>query len=245
MRAVKDGIKKLFAAVGVDIRRVNPADGNFGWLAPYRIATVIDVGANAGQFAGEIHAILPEAMIYSFEPLPDCFDALGRTMRDVANFRAFPYALGECDADVEMHRSAYSPASSLLPVAQLLKDVYPHAQSTRAETVTVRTLDGVMADLEIVGGLLVKMDVQGTEDKVILGGRETLARTAVVITETSFQELYEGQSLFATIHDQLSPLGFQFAGMLGPQRKNPADGSVLQADAIFVNPARRVGAADG
>jgi len=245
MRAVTDGIKKLFAAMGVDIRRVSPAEGNFGWLGPYRIGTVIDIGANEGQFAREIHAILPEATIYSFEPLQDCCDALRRTMRDVANFRAFPWALGDRDASVEMHRSDFSPSSSLLPMGQLHKDVFPHTQATHAETVTVRTLDGVMADLEVTGGLLVKIDVQGTEDKVILGGRQTLARAAVVITETSFQELYEGQSLFAAIHDLLSPMGFQYAGMLGPQRKNPADGSVLQADAIFVNPSRRGGGADG
>ena len=230
--------------MGVHIRRVNPADGNYGWLAPYRIGTIIDIGANEGQFAREFHGILPKATIYSFEPLEDCCDTLRRTMRDVANFRAFPYALGDRDASVEMHRSEYSPSSSLLPMGQLHKDLYPHTRTTHAETVTVRTLDGVMADLEVAGGLLVKLDVQGTEDKVILGGRETFARAGVVVTETSFQELYEGQSLFGTVHDLLSGMGFQYAGVLGPQRKNPADGSVLQADAIFVNPSRRAGDAD-
>src|SRR5262249_33037058 len=51
------------------------------------ISTVLDVGANTGQFAGEIHAILPDAAIYSFEPL-----LLVEKMSHLPKFRAFDFA---------------------------------------------------------------------------------------------------------------------------------------------------------
>jgi hypothetical protein len=56
------------------------------------------------------------------------------------------------------------------------------------------------------------MDVQGFEDRVIAGGLRTLERASVLWVETSFVELYEGQPLFADIHDRLRDLGFEYRG---------------------------------
>src|SRR5437868_3194933 len=58
------------------------------WFAQQKISTVLDIGANAGQFAFAIHAACPEARIYSFEPLPDCFKRLQERMTGVKNFEA-------------------------------------------------------------------------------------------------------------------------------------------------------------
>ena len=62
-----------------------PAPGLSAKLIPYLLEdmvylTVLDVGANTGQFALEIHKILPQAMIYSFEPLKDCYEQLMHNM---------------------------------------------------------------------------------------------------------------------------------------------------------------------
>jgi FkbM family methyltransferase len=70
------------------------------------IQTVLDVGANTGQFAtAAIHEILPEATIYSFEPLRECYDLLVKNMSYVSKFRAFNFALGSEDTHMGMHRS--------------------------------------------------------------------------------------------------------------------------------------------
>ena len=44
------------------------------WLQAANIRTVVDVGANAGQFSSAIRCFVPEAQIYAFEPLPDCYE---------------------------------------------------------------------------------------------------------------------------------------------------------------------------
>jgi len=236
---VKRAIKKLLALAGLDVRRIDPAEGNWGWLEPFSIRTVVDVGASTGLFVSEIRRPLPQAQIYCFEPLADCCQVLRRRFAGDGRLEAFECALGETDGAVPMHRSEFSYSSSLLPMARLHTDVFPHTAKCRMETVQIRTLDGMMADRSWRENLLVKIDVQGTEDRVIRGGARTIERAAVVIVETSFAELYEGQSLFGAVYDLLRDLGFQYAGPWGRLRRNPADGRVLQADAIFLRPALR------
>src|SRR3954469_17925598 len=54
----------------------------FNWLRNAGIRTVLDIGANTGQFATHIHAILPTAQIYSFEPLAECYRQLSANLGD-------------------------------------------------------------------------------------------------------------------------------------------------------------------
>src|SRR5262249_15508032 len=161
------------------------------WLTQRGIRTVLDVGANIGQFASMIHTILPNVTLYSFEPLEDCFERLVSNMKGVANFRAFPVALGDEDCEQRIHRNEFSQSSSLLPMAELHKRAFPFTTDETEETITVKRLDGVAQNLNICDNLLVKLDVQGYEDKVIAGGYETIARASVLIVETSFRALYQ------------------------------------------------------
>ena len=207
------------------------------WLKTLPVRTVLDIGANDGDFAAEIRDLLPESHIYSFEPLRDAHAALVTRMRGDARFRAFNFALGAEDSRARIHRSSFSPSSSLLPMLDLHTEAWPHTAGGAAEEIEVRRLDSLQFDAE--PELLVKIDVQGFEDKVIEGGRETLARAAYVVTEVSFARLYEGQPLFEDIYRLLSGMGFAYRGSLW-QLADPRDGRPLQADAVFV----RAGAAE-
>jgi FkbM family methyltransferase len=111
------------------------------WLFNANIHTIFDVGANTGQFARAIHEILPEAYIYAFEPLSDCFTALQKAMRHVKHFQAFNTALGEREGKAVFYRSAWSPSSSLRPMGHLHKEYFPHTAQQSQEIVHVRRLD--------------------------------------------------------------------------------------------------------
>ena len=207
------------------------------WLGSLPIRTVFDIGANAGQFAAEIRSLLPEAFIYSFEPLRDAHASLVSRMGGDERFRAFNFALGAEDSRALIHRSKFSPSSSLLPMLELHTAAWPHTGEDATEEIEVRRLDSL--GIEPESELLVKIDVQGFEDAVIAGGRETLARAAYVITEVSFARLYEGQPLYEDIYRLLTAMGFEYRGSLS-QLLDPRDGRPLQADAFF---AREGGAA--
>jgi hypothetical protein len=121
-------------------------------------------------------------------------------------------------------------------MGRLHKEYFPYTAPECQEIVHVRRLDDYADALEIQGDVLVKLDVQGCEDKVIEGGKCLLQRTKILIVETSMVPLYEGQPLFRQIMTMLDRLGFSYYGALS-QFANPIDGSVLQADAIFMRDA--------
>jgi hypothetical protein len=104
----------------------------------------------------------------------------------------------------------------------------------KEEVILIDTLDNVAESLEIEKEILVKVDVQGFEDKVIAGGMKVLKQTKIVIIETSFREIYKSQPLFSDIYQTLvDELGFSYAGSWS-QQKSPIDGSPFQEDSIFI-----------
>jgi FkbM family methyltransferase len=203
------------------------------WFASAGVGTVLDIGAHKGEFASAIAALLPKARIYSFEPLPDCIAALRRTMRRHQRFASFMVALGDRQEATSMWRSEFSESSSLLPMADLHKEVFPWTAGQTAVSVAVEKLDSFLPDLQLEPRVLLKIDVQGLEGKVLAGADQTLELVDYVLVEVSFKTLYEGQSTFQDVYKQLMARRFKFAGIMD-QMDSPKDSTPLQADALFV-----------
>jgi FkbM family methyltransferase len=204
------------------------------WLENYGIKTVIDIGANEGQFAKYINQILPKAMIYSFEPLPDCHEKLLVNSSTIQKFQSFNIALGDCSGKININRSNFSQSSSLLPMKQLHEEAFPFSKGGTTQEIDICRLDEVANQMILEKPILIKMDVQGFEDKVILGGLETIKKADILIVELSLEILYENQLLFDDMHKILTDLGFKYQGNLG-QIHSGVDGKVLQIDGIYVS----------
>jgi FkbM family methyltransferase len=238
--------KGLFQRLGLDVRlarkvraheiRTWEQTQNALWrpfVAHHDIQTVIDVGANAGQFARLIHRICPAAKIFSFEPLPDCRAELEATLAQIPGSKAFPIALGETTGNVSMQQSAFSPCSSLLNGTDQLGNDYPEAAIVNPINVSLERLDDVLTQETLDSDILVKLDVQGYEIPVIRGALQTLGRAALVVVEVCFfRKLYEGQPLFDDIYRTLRDLGFTYMGS-PEQYPQKCDGRIVEADAVF------------
>src|SRR5262249_21391438 len=153
------------------------------------------------QFAEQIHAILPEAAIYSFEPLRECYEQLLRNMGHVPKFRAFNFALGSEATETKIYKAEFTPSSSILRMMELHKQSFPFTTKASLEKIAIKRLDDVTGDLELAKNILIKIDVQGFEDRVIAGGQKTIQMAKLLILETSFEPLYENQPLFDTIYE--------------------------------------------
>ena len=193
----------------------------------------MDIGANLGQFALAARRAFPEATVHCFEPIPDCFATLSRRLGKVPQVALYNMALGDTSGPLSMTRNEFLPSSSVLEMETTHVREFPWTARGSSVVVSVSTLDLALAHVQVPEPVLVKIDVQGAEDRVILGGRATLARAAVVIVEASFEPLYRGQPLFHDIYRLLRAEGFVFQGSLG-QLMSPLDGRVLQNDSIFV-----------
>ncbi len=206
---------------------------NQPWMKTLNLATVLDIGANTGQFAAMLNAILPEARIYSFEPLTDCFERLQTNMRGARNFTAFNIGLGEQFAHLFFERNASTASSSFLTMTEAHKVAFPDTRASQPISVRVERLDDMAAQITIIDPLLIKIDVQGYEDRVLRGGEQTIKRAKLIIIETSFEKLYEGQPLFDDVYRVLIDWGFTYLGSLG-QLSDPRSGRTLQEDSIFM-----------
>lgn len=226
-------IRKILNKTGIDLHRYHPQADRLAWLSELNIKTVFDIGANVGQFATEIRERLPEAKIYSFEPLKECYEKLSATFKNDKNFQAFNYALGESEGSMTMNKSSYTPSSSLRPMADSHKELFPHTKDNIPETIKIRRLDDVFAELKPQAKILIKADAQGYEDKVIAGGMNAFRQASAAIIEASFVPLYDGQPLFDEIYEKMKSLGFSYQGSLH-QKINKKTGEVLFEDAIFI-----------
>ena len=231
METIKNIIRAPLRAIGYDIVRTSKP--NYTWLQELGICTLLDVGANVGQYAMETRAIFPHAQIYSFEPLKNCFQQLNTNMKGDMRFKAFNCALGEKSGEMQIHCNEHTPASSLLELTGVHRKHYPYAVATKPETIRSERLDDVAKHLNLEMPLMIKIDVQGFEDKVIAGGSETIRKAKILIIETTFKKLYEGQPLFDTIYEMLRELGFNYFGS-DHQVRSSVDQRVLQENSVFI-----------
>jgi FkbM family methyltransferase len=194
--------------------------------------TVVDVGANVGQFAVATAKLFPEVEVHSFEPVPESVEELRKNVARLGNVTVYPCALGEEEGSVRFHVNVHTHSSSLLPLADSHRAAFPEALEERTIEVEVRTMDRVFEGVELRGPVLIKLDVQGYEAWVLRGGEETLRRADYVVMEVSFVKMYEGEDTFMEMARTMEGYGFRFERPVGWLSK-PGTGEILQMDALF------------
>jgi FkbM family methyltransferase len=204
------------------------------WVRSVGIQTVIDVGANIGQFSSEARSAFPQAKIYAFEPIAESAEILSSAFKNDINFTVFQFGLGTTDEIVDFNLNEFTPTSSLLRPTEMQRRIYPETGCTRSVKIEVKRLDSTMKLSALDKNILLKIDVQGYEDRVIVGAGEVLSEIALIIAECSFMEFYQGQPLFHDICNLLYRKGFEFRGVVD-QLNSGKQGEPTQIDAVFVN----------
>src|SRR5437588_5380208 len=57
---------------------------NLRWLRDFQIRSIVDVGANEGDFSAVLHEVLPDARIVACEPLAACCTRMKARLSHVA-----------------------------------------------------------------------------------------------------------------------------------------------------------------
>jgi len=194
-------------------------------------ATIVDVGANRGQFALVANRCFNNAKIISFEPLPA---PAGKFRRVFAKNRAvvlYDAAIGSVSEVRKMHVSARDDSSSLLPIAPLQNEIFPGTLEAGTANVNVAPLDTLISADDLVEPALLKLDVQGFELEALRGCESLLSRFEWIYCECSFVELYSGQPLVAEIIAWLAANDFHIIGIYNPVHDR--QGRAIQADFLF------------
>lgn len=200
-------------------------------LAGLQLNTVVDIGANRGQFALCIRRLYPHAQIFSFEPLRKPAIAWMRNFGADTRARLFNKAVALQAGTATMHVSRWDVSSSLLPFAQAQHDNFPLTEQASREVVETATLEECLDQSMIQDSALLKLDVQGFELSALKGCGRLLDRFRYVYVEASFIELYVGQALATEVIGFLFSRGFALVCVA-----NLSSGSSvrpIQADFLF------------
>ena len=234
---LKTGIRGLLRVMGYDIVKYesSPTQTLLG-LAKPTVSAVVDIGANVGQFARIATEHFPQATLFCFEPLASAFVALRNwaASRQSGKTHLFNVALGDTNQRALMHvHTDHEVSSSLLETTKVVEALYPFTKPQTPIQVSMTTLDEAMSPFlnDIGGDILVKLDVQGFEDRVLRGATNTLARTKSIILEVALDPLYKEQAEFVSLVSLLDRNGFCYAGNLG--QTYARDGHVVFVDAVF------------
>ncbi len=236
---IEETIRRYLNVLGLDIRRTKNVP-TFTMLGlPLRpVRTIVDVGANRGQFARKVLPLFPAAALYSFEPLPSACRELRKLADTHPNMHVRQLALGDRPGAAIFHEHVdHTPSSSLLSATPESRRLFPQTSRQQETEVEISTLDEQFPKPEdLIRQVLLKLDVQGYEDRVLRGGRKLLNYVDIVITEYSVVSLYEGQATFLEISEELASAGLTYAGNL--DQIYDEHGTVLFLDAVFIRNGR-------
>lgn len=194
------------------------------------LTTVVDIGANRGQFALATRAI-SGANVISFEPLPEVAALFQKVFSDDSAVKLHVAAIGERAERKLIHLSARDDSSSLLEIGEAQSNFFPGTHEVGTLEVEVGPLDKFLTKEEIVRPAMLKFDVQGFELQALAGCKSLIDNFDYVYCECSFVELYKGQKLAGEVIDYLRSLGFSLAGIYNPSYDR--DGNCIQADLLF------------
>jgi len=150
---------------------------------------VVDIGANVGLYTAlAMHTLTPSSRIIALEPDPESFTFLNQTIQ--AN--QTPGNQGHTTPRVEAFMLAASSEKGILSLflnPENRGDSRSYAVNENEwECISVNslTIDSLLESMLILKVNFVKIDVQGYEQKVIIGFQETLRRSDQVILMTEF-----------------------------------------------------------
>ena len=193
--------------------------------------TIIDVGANQGQFALAAKALYPQAKLFSFEPLEEMCERFRRNTKHLNGIELYNVALGTEGGIIDFYRNDHTHASSVLPISKEQVAAIPTTASTTKIKVKVQRLDEAIPLLFLKGPILLKLDVQGFEKNVLEGGSTHIQQIDFIVFEASFIPMYDGEPLFDEMNQYLKGLGFQLVAQVGFLEGK--DGAIIQMDFLY------------
>ncbi len=194
-------------------------------------ATVIDVGANEGQFALAARVAAPTAQIIAFEPLKKAADVFRRNFQHDSRTTLQEIALSNRNEPTTIYITNRPDSSSLLRPGNAQAQIFNVFEVAQTSVGAMR-LDEALQGYDIEQPCMLKLDVQGAELRILEGAGYLLDRVSHVYVETSFVTLYDEQPLFQEIFDFLVARQFVFAGAMNTSFHRRY--GTVQCDCLFV-----------
>jgi FkbM family methyltransferase len=226
-------LRSLLQRANLSIGRDPAANRLTRTLHHLGVCTVLDVGANIGQFATLLRSAGYSQRIVSFEPLPDAYASLMRRAARDPRWEARQVALGERTGKSTINVAQNSYSSSLLSMNSRHLAAAPASRFVKSVEVPIQRLAELKDELAVVPRrTLLKVDTQGYESQVLDGAGDIVDTIAAIQLELSLVTLYQGQALFDDLRNRMSDSGLALFSL--EAGFSDATGRLLQCDGLFV-----------
>lgn len=204
-----------------------------------RGGTVLDIGANIGQFTAFAAPIVgPSGRVYGFEPVASA----ARTFQRMVALRRFHQVqivnaalscrAGTADIKIPL-QDGWKPQVAIAHLSGVAR------ADTRIEAVQVQTLDGFCKDAGVERVDFIKCDTEGHEFFVFSGGLDTLMTYRPgIFCEVVKSYLARSNLRPAALFGLLERLGYQSYLPTPEGNLVPVAGYQTRADYFFLHPAR-------
>lgn len=194
--------------------------------------TVIDVGANVGQFAIAAHKLFDEVSVLSIEANDEILADLKKNTLGLERVEVISTAVGDYDGKANFFINSDSQVSSLLELGSDRKSLFPESIVLNNKNIPIVKIDSLLKQRVLEEPILLKLDVQGAEEKVLIGAELFLMKIKWVLVEISFLDLYQDEATFDNIHGKMKAKGFKFVGIMN-FHMSPDCKKLIEIDALF------------
>ncbi len=208
---------------------------------------IFDIGANLGQSIERYSKYFPNKKIYSFEPAPDTFNRMKKKIENTEEFKKgdiklFNIAIDNNNSKQKFYYYKHHTISSLLPSDSKSKFYKSRVLASKSKKndfekvleVQTKKIDDFCKELNINHIDILKIDVQGTEDRVLEGCKELLSKQKIKLIriELILGFAYKKNLAFYDIEKTLTPFGYKL--ILIENGGNLISYSNYQTDLIYV-----------
>jgi FkbM family methyltransferase len=193
--------------------------------------SILDVGANKGDWSRMAAAVYPNASFLLIEPQHEMHPHLEQFCRDFPKARRVEAGAGATEGELTLTLWEDTEGSSFLPEENTPLTV--GKKRCNVKIVTIDSLYDGKTDLPD----LVKLDIQGFELEALKGAQTLFGRTELFILEVSLFECTPHCPLFSEVVGFMAQRGYEVYDLPGFMRR-PFDAALGQADIAF---ARRDG----
>jgi FkbM family methyltransferase len=162
-----------------------------------REPVVLDIGAHIGEVAKTYRERFPLASIHCFEPFPQSFQILSKSIEEDRRTFCYNTAVSENKGTAILNANLSSATNSLLTTDERGASFWGGGllDTTSQVEVSTTTVDKFCREAGISHIDILKMDVQGAEFSVLVGAKDMLAnqKISLIYTELIMCPTYKGQ----------------------------------------------------
>jgi FkbM family methyltransferase len=150
--------------------------------------TIVDVGANVGNYALSAKSINSNVIIYAIEPMPNTYQVLTANVSGTNGISTYNMAIGEQKGKLAMYDYGDENSSHASIYKEVITDIHS-SQKVKEFFVDVVSLDEFCAVNQIENINLLKIDTEGHEYSVLLGAKRMLEEKRIEVIQFEFNEM--------------------------------------------------------